>query len=168
VQTIHTVVIVLIYFFGPLGPQRLARVRRLGVLSPQQKRDFYAGIDVFALPSRSDSFGMVLLEAWANGVPNLGYRAGGIAELIRPGEDGLLVRCGEVRDLAEALDQLIADKSLRIRLGASGRNRAHRDFQWKDKLDRVRSTYQEVVDELLGRRKKKRRAEDLSLPLVAK
>jgi glycosyltransferase involved in cell wall biosynthesis len=139
-----------------------ARVRRLGVLSPQQKRDFYAGIDVFALPSRSDSFGMVLLEAWANGVPNLGYRAGGIAELIRPGEDGLLVRCGEVRDLAAALDQLIADKSLRIRLAASGRNRAQRDFHWKHKLDRVRSTYHEVGGH------KKRRAGDVSLPLVAK
>ena len=42
---------------------------RLGVLSERQKRDFFAGIDVFALPSRSDSFGLVLLEAWANGVP---------------------------------------------------------------------------------------------------
>jgi glycosyltransferase involved in cell wall biosynthesis len=68
------------------------RVHRLGVLSEEEKRDFYAGIDLFALPSRSDSFGIVLLEAWANGVPNVGYRAGGIAELIRPGVDGLLVR----------------------------------------------------------------------------
>src|SRR5262249_31498853 len=40
------------------------RVRCLGVLTEQQKRDFFAGIDLFALPSRSDSFGLVLLEAW--------------------------------------------------------------------------------------------------------
>src|SRR5205807_9092412 len=63
-------------FWKSYGSQ--ARVRSLGVLSERQKRDFYAGIDLFALPSRSDSFGIVLLEAWANGVPNLGYRAGGI------------------------------------------------------------------------------------------
>jgi glycosyltransferase involved in cell wall biosynthesis len=44
------------------------RVRRLGVLDARQKQDFFAGLDVFALPSRSDSFGLVLLEAWANGV----------------------------------------------------------------------------------------------------
>jgi glycosyltransferase involved in cell wall biosynthesis len=124
-----------------------ARVYRLGVLSEEQKREFYAGIDVFALPSRSDSFGMVLLEAWANGVPNVGYRAGGIAELIRSGNDGLLVRCGDVQGLAEALGQLVDNEPLRLRLGASGRNRVRRDFQWKDKLDRVRLTYQEVVDE---------------------
>jgi glycosyltransferase involved in cell wall biosynthesis len=124
-----------------------ARVHRLGVLSEQQKRDFYAGIDLFALPSRSDSFGIVLLEAWANGVPNVAYRAGGIAELIRPGDDGLLVRCGDVQGLAESLDRLLNNEPFRLRLGRSGRNRLRRDFQWKDKLDRVRSTYQEVIEE---------------------
>jgi glycosyltransferase involved in cell wall biosynthesis len=122
------------------------RVHRSGVLTEQQKRDFYAGIDVFALPSRSDSFGIVLLEAWANGVPNVGYRAGGIAEVIRPGEDGLLVRCGDVQSLAETLGRLLDDAPLRIALGASGQKRVRRDFQWQDKLDRVRSIYEEVTE----------------------
>jgi len=122
------------------------RIHRGGVLTEQQKRDFYAGIDLFALPSRSDSFGIVLLEAWANGVPNVGYRAGGIAEVIRPGEDGLLVRCGDVQSLTETLSRLLDDAPLRIALGASGQNRVRRDFQWKDKLDRVRSIYEEVVE----------------------
>jgi glycosyltransferase involved in cell wall biosynthesis len=123
------------------------RVQCLGLLTGQQKRDFYAGIDVFALPSRSDSFGMVLLEAWANGVPNVGYRAGGVAELIRPDEDGLLVRCGAVQDLAAALERLIANEFLRTRLGASGRARARRDYSWKDKLDRVRWIYRDMIKE---------------------
>ena len=55
-----------------------ARVQCLGVLDEQQKRDFFAALDVFALPSRSDSFGIVLLEAWADGGANVGYRAGGV------------------------------------------------------------------------------------------
>jgi glycosyltransferase involved in cell wall biosynthesis len=144
-----------------------ARVHRLGILSPAQKQDFYSGIDVFALPSRSDSFGMVLLEAWANGVPNVGYRAGGIAELIRTGVDGLLVRCGDTEELALALDRLVTDKALRIRLGASGRDRAQRDFQWRDKLERVRATYQEVIDKhFVPAGAQKRRAGDLSRPLA--
>src|SRR5213076_925877 len=74
-------------FWRQYGP--VDRVRRLGVLDEGAKRDFFAGLDVFALPSRSDSFGLVLLEAWANGVPNVGYRAGGIAGVIRHAEDGL-------------------------------------------------------------------------------
>jgi glycosyltransferase involved in cell wall biosynthesis len=136
------------------------RVCRLGVLSPKQKQDFYAGIDLFALPSRSDSFGMVLLEAWANGVPNVGYRAGGIAELIRPGVDGLLVRCGNLPALTDALLSLIENPSLRIRLGAAGSYRVGRDFAWKDKLDRAQAAYQEVLEEnRRQRRGRERRTE---------
>src|SRR5947209_8977316 len=94
----------------PSGP-----VRRLGVLSEAGKRAFFAGLDLFALPSRSDSFGLVLLEAWANGLPNLAYRAGGIADLIRHGKDGLLAPCGDVATLAVLLTQLIDDAVLRQR-----------------------------------------------------
>ncbi len=120
------------------GYRSAERVRRLGVLGEEQKRGFFAGIDVFALPSRSDSFGLVLLEAWANGVPNVGYRAGGIAGVIRHGEDGLLVKCGDVPGLADALARLSADGELRRRLGEAGRERTRREFRWADKLSLVR------------------------------
>jgi glycosyltransferase involved in cell wall biosynthesis len=123
------------------------RVRRLGVLDERQKRDFFAGLDVFALPSRHDSFGIVLLEAWANGVPNVGYRAGGIASLIQHDSDGLLVRCGDVGGLAVALGQLSADGPLRRRLGEAGRQRLGRDFRWVEKLALVSDTYRSLAQE---------------------
>jgi glycosyltransferase involved in cell wall biosynthesis len=113
-------------------------VRRLGVLSERQKRDFFAGLDVFALPSRSDSFGLVLPEAWANGLPNLAYRAGGVAEVVRDGLDGLLVRCGDVEALAAGLRRLVVDAELRRRLGEAGRERTLREFRWAEKLQLVR------------------------------
>jgi len=100
-----------------------SRVRRLGVLNDQQKRDFFAGIDIFALPSRSDSFGLVLLEAWANGIPSVAYRAGGVAEVIHHESDGLLVPCGNVNALASALVCLVENPVLRQKLGASGKER---------------------------------------------
>ncbi len=114
------------------------RVLRMGVLTDEQKRAFFAGLDGFALPSRSDSFGIVLLEAWANGVPNVGYRAGGVAGVIRDGVDGLLVRCGDVAGLTHALERLSGDAALRQQLGAAGRSRTLRDFRWADKLACVR------------------------------
>jgi glycosyltransferase involved in cell wall biosynthesis len=123
------------------------RVQCLGVLSESQKRDFFAGIDVFALPSRSDSFGLVLLEAWANGVPNVAYRAGGIAGVIRDGEDGLLVRCGDVAALANAMTQLILKGELRRQLGTTGKARTLRDFRWEDKLAKVRDVYAELTED---------------------
>jgi glycosyltransferase involved in cell wall biosynthesis len=122
-----------------------ARVRRLGVLDTREKRDFFAGIDIFAMPSRSDSFGITFLEAWANGVPNVAYRAGGVAGLIRDESDGLLARCDAVDELAERITRLATDKRLRWNLGAKGRQRALNEFRWADKLELVRGTYRDLV-----------------------
>ncbi|HZZ81908.1 MAG TPA: glycosyltransferase family 4 protein, partial [Gemmataceae bacterium] len=116
------------------------RVRQLGVLSDSQKRDFFAGIDLFALPSRSDSFGLVLLEAWANGVPNVAYRAGGIADVIRHERDGLLVPCGDIDGLSRALDRLCNDVEARADMGMAGQARLAREFRWHDKLTLVRES----------------------------
>ena len=128
------------------------RVLRLGVLDERQKHDFFAGLDLFALPSRSDSFGLVLLEAWANGVANLAYRAGGVAGVIRHGYDGVLVPCGDVPGLATALGQLVERDTWRRQLGAAGQERVRREFRWSDKLQRVRAVYEEVIGELRSQR----------------
>ena len=113
-------------------------VRRLGPISDADKRDFFASIDVFALPSRSDSFGLVLLEAWANGIANVAYHAGGIADVIRHDLDGLLAPCGNIASLTAALLHLYEDIDTRIRLGVHGQERLPRDFCWEDKLALVR------------------------------
>src|SRR5205823_240546 len=105
-------------------------VIRLGQIDDREKRNFFAGIDLFALPSRSDSFGLVLLEAWANGIPNVAYRAGGVAEVIHDEEDGLLVSCGDLEGLNGALGRLIGDAGRRRQLGESGRQRTEREFCW--------------------------------------
>ena len=110
------------------------RVVLLGLLSDQQKRDFFIGIDAFCLPSRSDSFGLVLLEAWANGKPNIGYRAGGIGELIADGNDGRLVRCGDLDGLADAMCEMERDPERREAMGAVGKKRTEWEFRWEDKL----------------------------------
>ncbi|MDW8244193.1 MAG: glycosyltransferase family 4 protein [Thermogemmata sp.] len=120
----------------------------LGPLTPEQKRDFYAALDVFALPSRTDSFGLVLLEAWANGLPNVAYQAGGPGELIRHEQDGLLVRCGAVDTLAVQLIRLIRNPNWRQTLGSNGQKRTVSEFRWQEKLELVRQTMQETIQRL--------------------
>ena len=127
--------------------RQAAQVRRLGILDAQQKKDFFAGIDIFAMPSRSDSFGLVFLEAWANGVPNVAYRAGGVAGVIRHEIDGLLSKCGDIAALADALGQLSKDALLRRKLGESGRERLAQDYKWSDKLALVERVYTDLVGE---------------------
>ena len=99
------------------GYRFMERVRCLGRISDGQKRDFLAAIDAFCLPSRSDSFGLVLLEAWVHGLPNVVYRAGGIADLVRHDHDGLLAPCGDAQALAALLSRIVLDAELRARLG---------------------------------------------------
>jgi glycosyltransferase involved in cell wall biosynthesis len=130
-------------FWRAHGPD--PRTTCLGWLTDEQRRDFFAGIDVFVLPSRSDSFGLVLLEAWANGIPNVAYRAGGPASVIRHAEDGLLVPCGDVAGLGEAIAQLVDDAKLRRQLGMTGLERTASEFRWPDKLATVRGTYREII-----------------------
>ena len=120
-------------------PHRAA-VTRLGVLTDSARRDFFAGIDAFCLPSRTDSFGLVLPEAWANGKPVVAYRAGGPADLIRDGVDGFLVKCGDVAGLRARLRQLAADRQLARRMGEAGRERMATDFGWERSLRLVRET----------------------------
>jgi glycosyltransferase involved in cell wall biosynthesis len=115
-------------------PARSEDIIQLGSLSDDQKRDFLAGIDVFALPSRSDSFGLVLLEAWANGVPNVVYRAGGPADLVRHGIDGLQAPCSDIDALADQLERMILDSELRMTCGRAGLGRVESEFRWSDKL----------------------------------
>jgi glycosyltransferase involved in cell wall biosynthesis len=120
-------------------------VTRLGVLSDDQKRNFFAGIDAFCLPSRTDSFGLVLLEAWANGKPVVAYRAGGPADLIRDGIDGFLVRCGDVAELRAKLLQLATDRELAQKMGEAGRQRVATDFGWERSLRLVREALTSVI-----------------------
>lgn len=109
-------------------------ITRLGPLTDQQRRDFYAAIDIFALPSRSDSFGLVFLEAWANGVPVIAYRAGGVVDVIRHEQDGLLVKCGDMEELSRGIRRMAENVEERKAWGRAGRERLSRDFRWEDKL----------------------------------
>ena len=75
----------------------------LGYVSEEEKRDAFAACDLFVMPSRYDSFGIVYLEAWRCGKPVIGARVGAIPEVIDDGKDGLLVDFGNVDQLVSAI-----------------------------------------------------------------
>jgi glycosyltransferase involved in cell wall biosynthesis len=121
-----------------------------GELTDAQRRDFFAGIDLFCLPSISDSFGLVLLEAWENGVPSVGIRAGGIGDVIQHGRNGLLVESQSHRyakPLADALQELIENPVKRRDFGEVGRRHCEQSYRWADKLELVeRETYKAIAE----------------------
>lgn len=122
-------------------------VFRLGPLeeTAELKRDALAAADVLALPSRVDSFGIVLLEAWLYAKPVVGARAGGIPDVIAEGKDGLLVEYGDVKGLAEALAYLLRNPPVREALGQAGRAKVLAHHTWEHVFTRLMSIYDEVL-----------------------
>ena len=91
-------------------------------------RNAYAACDVFVLPGGKEGFGIVYLEAMAEGKPVVAARAGGVPDVVLDGETGLLVPYGDVNALSVSLLLLLDDRQLRARLGAAGRDRVRTRF----------------------------------------
>jgi glycosyltransferase involved in cell wall biosynthesis len=110
-----------------------SRVRRLASIDSAGRdlADAYAACDLFALPSRHEPFGLVVLEAWSAGKPVVASAVGGLRDLIADGETGLLVPPGEPAALAAALRRLLVCGELRDRLGSAGREVARRQYSWQ-------------------------------------
>jgi glycosyltransferase involved in cell wall biosynthesis len=106
---------------------------------------FIARADVFALSSRYEGFGNVLVEAMACGVPVVATSSPGTREIVRHGVDGLLVDRHEPADLAAALERLLGEPGLRARMAAE----AHRSAR-KFALPAVASTYDGVFRGVLA------------------
>jgi len=113
----------------------------LGKLPQDELPHFYAALDLFAMPSCTDSFGIVYLEAWANALPVVAAAAGGVVEVVEHQKTGLLVPFGDCDAIASAIDRLMTDRALARRLGAAGRALVDQGFTWDDRvqtlLDRV-------------------------------
>lgn len=84
----------------------------LGWKSQLELATIYAQADVFAMPSLTEAFGVVFLEAMAAGLPVIGSSTGGIPEIICDGKNGLLVPPSSPALLADALIHILGDKSL--------------------------------------------------------
>jgi len=134
-------------FLASLPPDDRQRIQVLGPVTDDEKRDLLAAADVVALPSRTDSFGIVYLEAWLYRKPVIGARAWGISDVIADGEDGLLVPFGDVSALAAAIAFLLEHPDRRAALGENGWQKVHRFHTWDQKYALVRELYLRLIDE---------------------
>lgn len=75
----------------------------------EDKAAFFSSIDIFCLPSLHEPFGIVLLEAFAHGVPVVSSDSEGPSDIIAPGVDALLVKKGDAQSLADALEKMLTD-----------------------------------------------------------
>jgi len=92
-----------------------------GVLHGESLAEAYASADLFVFPSTTDTFGNVVLEAQASGLPVIVSDKGGPMENIHPGRTGLVVRGRDADDLARAMLELCADPARAKRMGEDAR-----------------------------------------------
>jgi len=109
--------------------------------------DWLAAFDVFAFPSHHEGLGSVLLQAMAAGIPVVASDTGGIPELIRHEETGLLVPPRDPGALAAAIERLHGDEALRRRLAEAARRRLA-DFSVAAVADRLEALYRNVCTAL--------------------
>jgi glycosyltransferase involved in cell wall biosynthesis len=103
-----------------------------------------ATLDALVIPSLREPCPLVLLEAKASYLPVVATRCGGPEELIRHGEDGLLVDRGDPAALAAALNLLAADPRRRMALGRHAAERVRRDFSVGRQVDQIEALLAEV------------------------
>ena len=105
----------------------------------------YSMADVFVIPSLQDNLPNTVLEAIACGTPVVGFRVGGIPEMVREGENGLLVPPGDVAGLAHAIERLLADEPRRSCMSVSARRIAEREYAYGVQAERYLGLYRSFL-----------------------
>jgi glycosyltransferase involved in cell wall biosynthesis len=107
-------------------------------------------LDLLAVPSLSEGLGGVIIDAFLAGVPVVASDVGGVPELVRDGETGLLVPPGDPAALAAALGRMLADDDLRRRCAEKARLLAGDEFCVPRMADRYESLYRTILDRAPG------------------
>ncbi|HKJ68419.1 MAG TPA: glycosyltransferase family 1 protein [bacterium] len=92
-----------------------------GTLTGNELSQWYASSDLFLFPSTTETFGLVVQEAFASGIPVIGVRKGGVENLIQEGVNGFLTEPNTPPEFTEKVQQLLEDPDLRRRLGHNAR-----------------------------------------------
>ena len=132
------------------GPMRdklktlLPRAHFTGHLRQDQLAAWYASADLFLFPSANETFGNVVLEAFASGLPVVAVARGGVRELVRPGRNGFLAPPDAPAVFAEITRALLERPTLLARLSENARATADR-YRWPDVSRRLLACYQHVL-----------------------
>jgi glycosyltransferase involved in cell wall biosynthesis len=115
-------------------------VQFTGYLKGQELATAYASADAFVFPSDTDTFGQVIQEAMASGLPVVGAKSGGTLDLVRDGITGRLFAPGVATDLRARLRELVSDDTARVAMGLAGRSAAE-GRSWPSVMDELMGHY---------------------------
>lgn len=137
---------------GPEGKYLKGLVRRLGIEesfhffgSAVDTSGYLSVMDIFVFPSIKEGLGLSLLEALASGRPSISSDVGGISDIIKDKENGLLFQVGDVRVLRDSIIHLLEDEAMRRRLGEAGKNLVREKFSLDRMANQILNLYKNVL-----------------------
>jgi glycosyltransferase involved in cell wall biosynthesis len=118
-------------------------IKLVGAVPYDTTASYYGAADIFALPStgRTESFGIVLLEAAAAGLPIVVSSLETFRAFIKDGYNGLVAKLGDIDSLAETINRLLSDAALRQEMGENARA-SIRDYSWENIAKKVEKIYE--------------------------
>ena len=120
------------------------RIKFVGVVD--RVAPLLAAADVLLLPSSTESFGLVALEAMASGVPVVASHVGGIPEVVEDGVNGTLAHPDDIDAMAEGTLRILTDEALHQRFAEAGRERARSLFHYENIVPQYEAFYQRLID----------------------
>ena len=127
------------------GPLRKRVPEAVGFVSPNDLGGYYERAAVVVCPSRREGYGVVAREAMAHGRPVVATAVGGLVDAVESGVTGLVVPPRDPSALRAAIEQLLADKGLRRRLGAAARHAARERFSWEAATEGTIEAYRDAL-----------------------
>jgi glycosyltransferase involved in cell wall biosynthesis len=121
------------------------RVEFLGRLAHKEVLKYMAKADIFSLPSWNEGFGVVYIEAMAQGKPVIGCRGEGIEDFVEDGKTGMLVKPKDVDSLVEVLDFLLDCPNKARDIGERARKFIKENYTWEKNAEKTMKVYREVI-----------------------
>jgi glycosyltransferase involved in cell wall biosynthesis len=118
-----------------------------GYMEGEKLATLYASADIFVFPSTTETFGNVILEAFASGLPVITVNKGGVVDLIRVEENGFIARANDPKDLSEKVDILLMNPTLRHFQAISARNLVQY-YSWEAINNRLINSYEELLSKV--------------------
>lgn len=132
-------------YWAQLPPEKRDHVHVLGDVDDAEKFDALAAAEVFSMPSKTDSFGIVYLEAWLHRLPVIGADSWGVRRVIEHGTDGFLVEFGNPADLSERMRYLLENREAARKMGQRGFEKTLNNHLWEHKVEIVQRSYKRLV-----------------------
>lgn len=134
------------------GPERRAletyfagtNTRFMGYMTDTPLYQAYASADVFVFPSALETFGLVVVEAMAAGLPVVASRVGGVMDVVRTGENGYTFDVGDTAALVEGVRRIVTPRENMARMGAKARAFAETQT-WDSMMDEVITLYEQII-----------------------